>query len=212
MNGTHASRRILPELLLFYFGFLVFWTLTVIVVWKFDALPEATRPWFRTAVWTGAAAIWLAWRRPQTPMTWLGLWPISAKQALLAIMGFAIIFGWQIFRVHFLMTPLNQLASATLLQIFYSFVGVFVEELLFRGVIQTQIAECASALTSILGNTTLFFLIHIPGWIILSIPITAIGIATVILVGLICSVLRYKSGSLWPGTGVHWANNLGYML
>lgn len=202
----------LRNLLLFYFSFLIFWTLAVIVVWKFDALPEAARPWFRTAVWTGAAAIWLARRRPQTPMAWLGIWPVSAKQALLTLAGFAIIFGWQIFRVRFLMTPLNQLASATSLQIFYSFIGVFVEELLFRGVIQTQIAERASVFTSIIGNTALFFLIHIPGWIILSLPITAIGIATVILVGLICSVLRYKSGSLWPGTSVHWANNLGAML
>jgi membrane protease YdiL (CAAX protease family) len=212
MNGTHASRRILPELLLFYFGFLVFWTLAVIVVWKFDGLPEAARPWFRTAVWIGAAAIWLAGRRPQIPMAWLGLWPVSAKQALLTLAGFAIVFGWQIFRVHFLMAPLHQLTFATSLQIFYSFIGVFVEELLFRGVIQTQIAEQASVLTSIIGSTASFFLIHIPGWIILSIPITTIGIATVILVGLICSVLRYKSGSLWPSTGVHWANNLGAML
>lgn len=91
----------------------------------------------------------------------------------------------------------------------WSFVGVFVEELLFRGAIQTRLAEDLSPVPAILMTTLLFLAIHIPGWIILSISIDGIKILSILIVGLICGIVRHWSKSLWPAVAIHWANNLG---
>src|SRR6516162_1659307 len=142
-------------------------------------------------------------------MEWLGLWPISLRKFGLAVAGFVSILGWNWLRVNFLATSVNGAAFAEPDLLVWSFIGVFVEELLFRGVVQTQIAETYSALTAILITSVLFLAIHVPGWIILSIPVNAATVATVFLVGLICGAVRQWSKSLWPGVAIHWSNNLG---
>ncbi|WP_430641345.1 CPBP family intramembrane glutamic endopeptidase [Afipia massiliensis] len=98
------------------------------------------------------------------------------------------------------------------LRVIWSLIGASVEELLFRGVIQTRLTARLASWLAILVTTVLFLAIHIPGWVILSVTVSASVVATVTLVGLICGVLRHRSGSLWPGVAAHWANNLGAML
>lgn len=50
---------------------------------------------------------------------------------------------------------------------------VFVEELLFRGVVQTSLAKWLRPSLAILSATVLFVLSHVPGWLLLNIPIDA---------------------------------------
>ena len=195
-----------------FVAFTAAWIAFVIMLWKLQLVPDAARPWLRNAFWIGAAAIWVAWRRPPERRRWMGLWPITLRQAGLALAAFGLIVSWNLLRVHVLASPLGKLAAATPISLAWGFVGVFAEELLFRGVIQTQIAEGTRIAWAILVTTILFLAIHIPGWIILAIPIGAPEVATVFLVGVICGILRAWSQSLWPAVFAHWANNLGAMI
>jgi membrane protease YdiL (CAAX protease family) len=210
--ASSARIRQVRDLAVFLMAFSIFWIAAVIAVWKLGVLPEAARPWFRTAVWIGACVLRIAWRRPDAPATWLGLWPFKAGQIGLAIFAFAVIFAWNFLRVQVLATPLGQLAAMVPRALAWSLVGVFVEELLFRGVVQGELAECFSSPTPIFGAATLFLLIHVPGWIILDIPASAITVASVFLIGVISGALRVWSKSLWPAVAAHWSNNLGAML
>ena len=195
--------------MLLYLGFMAIWTIAVVAVWKLGLLPEPGRRWFRTTAWIGAVVIWIVWQRPPSPAKWLGLLPVRPRELALAMIAFSGLFGWNFFRVSMVTSPLERLATATPGILLWSFISVFVEELLFRGVIQTRLAERLVPSIAIFIAAMLFLVIHIPGWIILSIAPSAV---TVFAIGLICGVLRHWSQSLWPAVRTHWANNLGAML
>jgi len=212
MPAPGAARGPIREVAIFFLVFAAVWTADVIVAWHLDMVPEALRPWLRTVLWIGAVGAWVLWQRTPAPVRWLGLAPVSAGQAACALIAFASIFCGNLLRVWFLAPPLHQLAAATSLVIVWSFVAVFVEELVFRGVVQTRLAEGCTAPVAILAAAALFLLIHVPGWTILAIPTDARTVISVFLIGVICGGLRRWSGSLWPAVAAHWANNLGAML
>ena len=143
------------------------------------------------------------------PCRWLGLAPLRPGQAVTALIAFASIFAGNLLRVRF---ELDQLAIVTPSMLAWTFVGVFVEELMFRGVVQTRLAERHAPPVAILIAAVLFLLIHVPGWTILAIPTDARTVTSIFLIGVICGGLRHWSGSLWPAVAAHWANNLGAML
>ena len=137
-GNLHQARGSLRDLLVLYLVFLALWSVAVFAVWKFGLLPEPERRWFRTAVWIGAVAIWIIWQRPPSPAKWLGLSPVRPREVALAMITFSVIFCWNFVRVSILSPPLERLATTTPYVLLWSFIGVFVEELLFRGVIQTR--------------------------------------------------------------------------
>ena len=212
MPADCAARGPLRDVAIFFIAFAAVWTADVIVAWRLELVPESLRLWLRTALWIGAAGAWVLWRRMPAPARWLGLAPLSARQAACAAIAFASIFGGNLLRVWVLAPPLHQLAAATPLVIVWSLVGVFVEELVFRGVVQTRLAEGCAAPLAILAAATLFLLIHVPAWAILALPVDARTAVSIFLIGAICGGLRHWSGSLWPAVAAHWANNLGAML
>ena len=209
MSDPSARERPLRDLVIFVVGFAAVWTADVVVAWRLGLVPEPLRPWLRAAIWVGAVAIWIRWQRTSAPCRWLGLAPLSLGQAATALIAFASIFCGNLLRVH---VELDQLAVATPSVIVWTFGGVFVEELVFRGVVQTRLAECYATSIAILVAAALFLLIHVPGWAILAIPTNAWTATSIFLIGVICGGLRHWSGSLWPAVGAHWANNLGAML
>ncbi len=212
MPASGAARGPLRDVALFFLAFAAVWTAEVIVAWRLELVPEALRLWLRTALWIGAAGVWVLWQRTPAPARWLGLAPLGLGQAACAVIAFASIFGGNLLRVWFLAPPLHQLGVATSLVIAWSFAGVFVEELVFRGVVQTRLAEACAAPVAILAAAALFLLIHVPGWAILSLPVDARTAVSIFLIGAICGGLRHWSGSLWPAVAAHGANNLGAML
>lgn len=212
MPATSAARGPIRDVAIFFVGFAAVWTTDVIVVWRLDLLPEAPRPWLRTALWIGAAGVWVFWQRTPAAARWLGLAPLGPGQAACALIAFASIFGGNLLRVWFLAPPLHQLAASPLPVIAWSFVAVFVEELVFRGVVQTRLAEGCAAPLAIVAAATLFLLIHVPAWAILALAVDAPTAVSIFLIGVICGGLRHWSGSLWPAVAAHWANNLGAML
>ena len=213
--GRKEARSIagpLGDLALFVAIFGIVWIGCVIFVWRLEGLAEEARPWFRTLVWCLAAVIWVWWQKPRRPLAWLGLTPLSAKILAVSVVSFAVIFTWNILRVQLIDAAVGGLRALPVGGYFWGVVGVFVEELFFRGVVQTRLAEHLSASVTITVSATLFLAIHVPGWIMLSIPINAVVVASVFLLGLVCGWLRSRSGSLWPAVSAHWANNLGFML
>jgi membrane protease YdiL (CAAX protease family) len=212
MDESSVRRGSVRDVLIFFIGFAAVWTADVVLVWRLELVPEPLRPWLRTALWIGAVAVWIAWQRPPAPWKWLGLAPITPRQLASTLAAFAVIFGWNLVRVHVMAAPLHQLAAVTPARVAWGLVGVFVEELMFRGVVQTRLAEQLPAPAAIPITAVLFLLIHVPGWMILSIPADVMIVTSVFLIGLICGALRHWSGSLWPGVAAHWANNLGALL
>jgi len=207
-----AARGPIRDVVIFFAAFAVVWTADVIVAWRLEMVPELLRPWLRAVIWLGAVAVWGRWQRTPAPARWLGLVPISGGQAACALIAFASIFCGNLLRVYFAAVPLHQLAAMTPAALVWSFVAVFVEELVFRGVVQTRLAEQCAAPVAILVAAVLFLLIHVPGWTILAIPADARTVLSIFLIGVICGGLRHWSGSLWPAVAAHWANNLGAML
>jgi|SRR5262245_15279784 len=104
---------------------------------------------------------------------------------------------------------INQIGGLALIS---GLVGVFVEELLFRGVMQTSLSEIARPWLAILIAAVLFLLIHVPGWVLLKLPIDAQIVGSVFAIGVICGVLRHLTQSIWPPIAAHWANNLGALF
>ncbi len=202
----------LRDLAIFVVVFFVLWSVAIALIWKENGISEPFRPWLRTVLWISAVIAWVAWQQIPRPGNWLGLVPISAREMACSVGAFAIIFGWNELRIRALMAPASQLSAWTLDHIVWSFIGVFVEELVFRGVIQTQALKKFAPHLAILGTAVLFLAVHVPGWIMLSMPVNAIEVATVLVVGLISGWLRWATGSLWPAVAAHWANNLGAAL
>jgi membrane protease YdiL (CAAX protease family) len=199
----------LADVAIFLAGFGIIWTLFVIVVWKLGALPELARPWFRTALWLGAVLVWIAWQRPAAPLSWLGLSPLDRRSSAVTVAAFVILIAWNLLRVHAVGSSSTAPFLLTFSRLVQGLVGVFVEELVFRGVIQSRLSERLAAPYAVLLTAVLFLLIHLPGWIILSIPVGLGGVTTVFLVGVISGLLRLRTKSLWPGVAAHWANNIG---
>jgi membrane protease YdiL (CAAX protease family) len=211
MPAPSATRGPVRDVAIFFVAFAAVWTADVVVAWRLELVPEELRPWLRVALWIGAAAVWVLWQRTPAPARWLGLAPISIGQAACALVAFASIFGGNLLRVWFLAPPQHQLAVVPLV-LAWSFAHVFVEELVFRGVVQARLAEGCAAPLAILAAAALFLLIHVPGWAILALPIDARTAVSIFLIGVICGGLRHWSGNLWPAVAAHWANNLGAML
>jgi membrane protease YdiL (CAAX protease family) len=212
MGSLNKARGRLRDLAIFVIAFAAVWTADVIVAWRLELVPEVLRAPLRAVLWIGAVAVWVRWQRTPPPARWLGLAPVSRGQAACALIAFASIFCGNLLRVHFAAAPLHRLPAMTPAGLTWGFVAVFVEELVFRGVVQTRLAEQYPAPAAILVAAVLFLLIHVPGWTILAIRTDARTATSIFLIGVICGGLRHWSGSLWPAVAAHWANNLGAML
>jgi len=212
MGPSPAAPAPLRDLAIFVLAFAAVWTADVILAWRLGLVPEAARAWLRAVLWIGAAGVWILWQRPPAPTRWLGLAPFGLRAAVWASLAFVSIFAGNLLRVRFSVPPIHELAFASPSVLAGTLLGVFVEELVFRGVVQTRLAEHVSAPVAIVVAAALFLLIHVPGWTILAIPTDARTALSIFLIGVICGGLRYWSGSLWPAVAAHWANNLGAML
>jgi membrane protease YdiL (CAAX protease family) len=192
--------------------FAALWAVSVVLVWRQGWLQEALRPWFRALFWISSAALWLAWLRPAEPMRWIGLGPLSRKAFLLTVAAFAGVLAWNLVRVEWLMAPAGTLGMLSVAAYAWGFLGVLEEELVFRGVLQSDLQSRMHWTMAVALAGTAFLAIHVPGWVILNLQVDAFMAVSVLLIGLVCGALRTWSGSLWPAVAAHWANNLGAQL
>lgn len=208
MNDTSAIPKPIAPFALYLTGFAVVWLGYVIFAWQHALVPAPARPIVRSLLLVAAAFAWVLWRRPQQPLAWLGLWPMSARQGLITTAIFVLILG-VFLGLH---RGPGHLAGETTAWFAWSFVGVFVEELMFRGTVLEELAAHYQSAIAILVSSILFLLLHVPGWLILSMHPGTAETVRVFLLGIACAVLRVLSRSLWPGIALHWANNLVAMI
>jgi uncharacterized protein len=211
ISGAMEKRTGL-DLALFVTGFFVVWTAWTIVAWKLELVPELARPWLRSAIWISAALIWVRWQETKMPLHWLAIRPVSAGIVAASAATFLGLLAWSGARVAVTGNSVGRVDQLGGLALFSGFVGVFVEELLFRGVVQTKLSEIAGSRLAILLTTALFLLIHVPGWLLLDLPVNPQIAGSVFAIGAICGALRKWSQSIWPSVAAHWANNVGALF
>jgi membrane protease YdiL (CAAX protease family) len=204
--------RTARDLPIFVAGFFVLWTIWIIVAWKLDFVPELARPLLRTAIWIAAAFIWVRWQKTKAPLNWLGLKPVSAGIVALSAAAFLGLLAWNGVRVAVAGSTPGHVGQLGGIALFSGLVGVFVEELVFRGVVQTKLSEIMGSWLAILLAAALFLMIHVPGWLLLDLPVNFQIAGSVFIIGAICGALRQWSKSIWPGVAAHWANNIGALF
>jgi membrane protease YdiL (CAAX protease family) len=166
----------------------------------------------KIVLWFGFSlvAAWLAGAKQ--PLRWMGFYPVAARAAgAVALIAAALLLVRDIGRVIWLEghgpdwhSFFSHLPSACL-------TGV-IEETLFSGAILTWLVTRIGPVRGILVDSILFFLIHVPGWLILQMSPSVEKMAVIMFVGLICETLRQQTGSLWPAIVAHSANNAGAWL
>jgi membrane protease YdiL (CAAX protease family) len=197
---------------LFVTGFFAIWSLAVFLVWRpgwFDGKQDGLiENIVKISVWLGFAFLAAKLAGARQPYRWMGFYPIAPRVVGVTVIAVAVLLAkdlvravwiegrspdWQAFASH--------VAPASL-------TGVL-EETLFRGAILAWLATRLGSVRGVVIDTTLFFLIHVPGWLILQVPVSAQKAAVVMAVGLVCGKLRQLTKSLWPPIGAHAANNAG---
>ena len=206
------QRQTTTELAIFVAGFFVVWTTWIIIAWKLELVPELARPWLRTALWISGGLIWVRWQETQAPLTWLALKPVNMSIVMVSAAAFLVLLAWNGVRVSLTGASLGRVGQLGGLALISGFVGVFVEELLFRGVVQTKLSEILGSGLAILLTAAMFLMIHVPGWLLLDLPINAQIVGSVFAIGAICGALRHWMQSIWPAVTAHWANNIGALL
>jgi membrane protease YdiL (CAAX protease family) len=214
-SENRAVRNDVCRIGLFVTSFFLVWCLAVFLVWSPGWFPGKEDGWLenlvKVPIWLGFAFLAAKLAHAKQPLRWMGFHPVASRVVAVAVIATAVLLAkdvvraiwiegrspnWQAFAHH--------IPSASLTGL--------VEETLFRGAILTWLATRLGPARSVVIDATLFFLIHVPGWLILQVPVGAEKAAVVLAVGLICGVLRQLTNSLWPPIAAHAANNAGSWL
>lgn len=172
-------------------------------------LPQAVLILFAYAVF--AAAIWLVARRLGSPLSILALRRVPLRRGLL-LGGGGLLAG---LLASALLEPIfhgsssqgieagavDSLASAAALAISaVAIVGgaALTEELYFRGLLYGRLDARFGVASAVVGSAGLFGLAHFqPN-----------AFPTLFALGLILGLVRMRASSIWPGVGIHAANNV----
>jgi len=206
------EKRNTTDVAIFVAGFFVVWTTWIVIAWKLELVPELARPWLRAAIWISAVLIWVRWQQTQAPLSWLALKPVNKTIVMVSAAAFLGLLAWNGVRVSVTGASLGRVGELGGLALISGFVGVFVEELLFRGVVQTKLSETLGPSFAILLTAAIFLIVHVPGWLLLDLPLNAQIVGSVFAIGAICGALRHWTQSIWPAVAAHWANNIGALF
>lgn len=146
-------------------------------------------------------------KHPVLPMKWPGwqrgiLEPAVIWLAFMVVMVMVIaIFGGNLpgvtgDRVSLALLPQNWLAT-TVLIITAAFVAPFVEEILFRGMLLPAFLQWMHPYIAIVISSLFFAFVHGQDGVVLMI----------FLLGLLSSILAWRSNSIWPAIVLHLLNN-----
>ena len=203
-----SPRAPLQFLAAFLAGFAVLWIVVFTAVWQLHLVPAQAGPWLRMALWFGAVILWLQWTNQPSPARWLGLATFRLEHMGVMLLFMLFMYGSQLLWANFTGMAQHRLAHLTAMSWIIAPLALFLDELLFRGVVQTRLAESLPAAAAILIAALLFFLSRVPFWMQGTAPDYFVIISTA-LAGVICGGLRHWTGSLWPGSGVRFAHYLG---
>jgi hypothetical protein len=149
------------------------------------------------AVYGGPFLDEMRWRRPSWPSTGM-LIVIGVELAVGAMVASAFFPGGD--------TPIQQILDTPGEVIMFTVFGVLfaplIEELLFRGFLFRVLDDAAGAVFAVPVTATMFGALHV-----LQLQGNMAAIVLILIVGLILSILRWRTGSLIPSVIVHTTYN-----
>jgi membrane protease YdiL (CAAX protease family) len=217
MSPQPEDRRAdLWRIALFVACFFAVWSLAVFLVWRPGWYNGKQDDWLqdsvKIALWFGFSFAAARLAGAKHPLRWMGFYPVAGRAVVaVALIAAALLLARDLGRVIWLeghapdwQAFFKHLPSASLTGL--------IEETLFSGAILTWLVTRIGPVKGILVDSVLFFLIHVPGWVILQVSPSVEKMAVVMCVGLVCETLRQRTGSLWPAIVAHSANNAGAWL
>jgi membrane protease YdiL (CAAX protease family) len=191
------------------------WTLRVTFL-NFDALSDLTLAGLRNEsvrvlIFVGPVLLYLRFVERARAATFLKLnAPRRDASRAFLVVG-ALFVGWyllldylvgdgRIGGVGFTLVLFTMLSPATL-----------VEEIYFRGFLLNKLWQTTSFWRANLASSSLFALIHFPGWFVLgnfSSPLVVADALGILISGMIFGWVMKRTASLWPAYILHALNNL----
>lgn len=213
-SSTAGGLAALLPLALLFAGLLVVWSLSVLWIRSTPLDDELARQTFPLLLWVAAIAAWIAWQRPSRPAQWIGLRPLGRTAILPAVAAFAAVFAWHAIRV-----ALGRMPGGLLMQlppVIYAWLlsGIFLNVVLFNGILQTRLTEIAGPKVSIPVTAFAVLLFRIPSFYVSGAPLAPepVMLMTIFLLALLGAMLRHMTRSLWPALALQLANALGLLL
>lgn len=206
----------------FWLAFLLFagvWAIRATVGFQIDlALDPADKPIYsngvKLALWAAPAAAFAVWIRGDSAVRTLRLGAPAARTLpqIAALAGAYLAgVGWDVARKHGV--PLSHLGAALADRGLVDFIGAvpsaFAEEIVFRGLVLTEMAERWGFWRANVASGALFVAMHWPyrAWRHgLGLDVIADAPA-LLLIALALGFVAWRSGSIWPAVALHAANN-----
>lgn len=217
-NAT-TRRRGAGLLLLVVLLTFVAWSLRVMLL-SFEGLADLTvdglrNEALRAAIFVGPVLLYLRYveRAPALAFLEIGV-PRGNAAWLLPLLG-ALLMCWFLALDRVIGDGrIGGAAAAVLLFTVFS-PPTLVEEVYFRGFLLNKLRQTTGFWRANLVSSSLFGLIHVPGWIALgrfATPFVAVDFVGLVVVGMLFGWAMNKTGSLWSAYGLHALHNLLVVL
>ncbi len=220
-RATAASGRLRPAR---YFGNGVFlvvlftfvaWALRVAFV-SFDALSDLTlagvlNEGLRALIFVGPVLLYLRFAERTRAVEFLKLnAPRRDASRALLIVG-ALFVSWYLLLDYIVGD--GRIGGAGFAQVLFAALSpaTLVEEIYFRGFLLNKLWQTMGFWRANLASSSLFTLIHFPGWFALcnfSSPLIVTDVLGILVFGMVFGWIMKRTGSLWPAYALHALNNL----
>lgn len=163
-------------------------------------------------LWIGAIALWAVWQKPKL-LTWAGVRPIGHRALAITAATFIAIFGWHALRIAVGRPPSGLLSQLPPEIYIFMIGGILLNEVLFRGVLQTRLTELFGPKVSIPLAAVIALAFRMPSFYVAgTTDIAPVVLYSILLLSLLAGILRHVSGSLWPAIALQAGNALGTLL
>lgn len=211
--GKPGSLAALLPLIAVFGGLFVAWCLSVVWLRQMTVADGWAKQSLPLLLWLAAIALFVAWQRPREPATWTGLLPVDLRVILMTLVTFAAVFAWHAIRIAVGRPPSDLLFQLPPEILAWMLAGIFLNELLFHGILQTRLTELLGPKVAIAVTGVVVLLFRLPSFHVAgSLGVDPVMLSTILLLSLVAGVLRFASGSLWPAIAIQAAHALGTLL
>ncbi len=191
------------------------WMLRVAFV-GFDTLSDLTlagvlNESLRALIFVGPVLLYLRFVERARAVEFLKLnAPCGDASRVLLVVG-ALFVGWYLLLDYAVGD--GRIGGADLAQVLFTILSpaTLVEEIYFRGFLLNKLWQTMSFWRANLASSSLFALIHFPGWFTLgnfASPLIVADVLGILIFGMVFGWIMKRTGSLWPAYVLHALNNL----